>query len=192
MNALLLIRRIHLYLGMFLIPWMIAFGISSLPLNHTSWNRPVTWTLIEDHEYHLDVPPEAGLRDVGRRMLADAGLSGGVYVSRPNPGRIAVNHPTFREVERLTYDIERQRLTIERRSNLLPQFLGTMHTRAGYDLDSPGNIFWAAMVDVLCAGLMLWIASGLVMWWQLRGSRRWGWLALLGGAACFAMLVGAL
>ncbi len=186
MSALLLIRRLHLYLGMFLIPWVIAFGVSSVPLNHTSWNRPVTWTTLDSREYHLDVPAGTALRDVGARILGDAGLSGAFTVGRPSRERVVVNHPTFREIERVTYDLEQQRLTVERRSNVLPQFLGTLHTRAGFYLGSPGNIFWGVMVDVLCVGLVLWIVSGLVMWSSLRGApRRWGWAALLGGAFAF-------
>ncbi len=99
MSALQVIRRLHLYLGMFLVPWMLAFGVSSLPLNHTTWNRPVTWTVIEERAYQLDMPQEAGLRALGARLLNDAGLAGGFYVSRPNAGRIVDTTTKAREIQ---------------------------------------------------------------------------------------------
>ena len=194
MNALLFLRRTHLYLGMVFIPWMILFGLSSLPLNHAGWNRPVTFTAVDDREFQLDLPPDADLREIGRRMLQAAGFSGGFYVSRPAPSRVTVNYPTFRDAHRIVYDMERRRLTVEKRSNLpFLQRLGSMHTRSGFALGSSGNSVWAWLVDVFCVGLLLWILTGLLMWWQLRGApRRWGWVALAGGVVCFAALAGTL
>jgi hypothetical protein len=33
--------------------------------------------------------------------------------------------------------------------------------------------------------LSVWLASGLWMWWDLRGHRRWGVAAILGGTLSF-------
>ena len=30
------VRRAHLYTGLFLLPWVIMFGVSTIPINHQS------------------------------------------------------------------------------------------------------------------------------------------------------------
>jgi hypothetical protein len=44
---------------------------------------------------------------------------------------------------------------------------------------------WSVVVDVVGIGMIVWIASGLYMWWGVRGDRRWGWLAVAGGIVTF-------
>jgi hypothetical protein len=34
---------------------------------------------------------------------------------------------------------------------------------------------------------VVWIASGLYMWWGLPGSRRFGWLTIAAGTISFAI-----
>ena len=33
-------RRVHLYLGLFLLPWLFMYGLSSVPFAHTPFLRP--------------------------------------------------------------------------------------------------------------------------------------------------------
>ena len=51
---------------------------------------------------------------------------------------------------------------------------------------------WALFVDIVSVALMLWIASGIYMWWNLPLTRRWGWMALAGGTFCFAVIIATL
>jgi hypothetical protein len=56
MTFLHFVRRAHLYLGLFLLPWVIMFGVSSLPLNHNTSPTPATWTLVAEHRFDAEVP----------------------------------------------------------------------------------------------------------------------------------------
>ena len=67
-----------------------------------------------------------------------------------------------------------------------------MHTRGGYDMGGFWDSVWAVCVDVVCVGLILWIASGIYMWWGLPATRRWGWIALGAGVVCFAVIIATL
>jgi hypothetical protein len=191
MSVLHLVRRTHLYLGLFLLPWVIMYGVSSIPFNH---NRTVetTFTRLADVPFSSGVAdsPE-GLRVLGRQMMDAAGVSGGFYVSRPNPRQVNVNHPNFLGPIRIFYYIDRQSLVAERRDFQLRLFLTALHTRGGYGLGGSWDTVWAVLVDLLSISLLLWIASGLWMWWKLPGTglRRWGWLALAGGAVSFAVMI---
>jgi hypothetical protein len=191
MSFLLLIRRLHLYLGLFLLPWVVMFGVSSYPFSHP---RPVQprWTVVLDRPYTLDLPPGSELREMGERIHRAAGFSGGFYVNQPNPTRINVQHPDFMHPTRITYLVEEKRLLAERREFVGAQFLTSMHARNGYELESFWDTIWALLVDVTCVAFLAWIASGLIMWWMLPGSRSWGWVALGAGVVSFAWMVAAL
>ena len=192
MTFLLVVRRLHLYLGLFLLPWVVLFGVSSYPFNHPAQEQP-KWAVRLDRPYTLDTPPGSDLRTIGSRLHAEAGFSGaGFYVNQPNPKRINVHHPDFFHPTRITYFVEEKRLLAEDREFVWRQFLTSMHAHAGYELDSFWNTVWGVTIDVVCIAFVVWIASGLIMWWMLPGSRRWGWVAIAGGLVSFVWMAGAL
>ena len=202
MSFLHIVRRTHLYLGLFLLPWVIMFGVSSIPLNHNNPAAPPTWTKITEVPFSAAVPAPAGpggpssgssadLRALGREMMNAAQISGGFYVNRPNARQINVNHPNFLRPIRIFYYIDQQRLVAERREFVPRLFVTGLHTRGGYALGGFWDWVWALFVDALSIGLLLWIASGVIMWWKIPGTgpRQWGWLAVASGAACFAIIM---
>jgi hypothetical protein len=71
-------------------------------------------------------------------------------------------------------------------------FITGMHFRGGYDMDGFWDSVWAFFVDLVSVGLILWIATGIYMWWHLPSTRRWGWLALVSGAVSFAVIIATL
>ena len=38
-NTNLIFRRVHLYLGMLLIPWVLIYALSTFTFNHRDWFR---------------------------------------------------------------------------------------------------------------------------------------------------------
>ncbi len=120
-----------------------------------------------------------------------AGVRGGFYVNRPNQRQVNVNHPNFLGPTRIFYYIGENRLVAERRQFVPRMFLTGLHTRGGYALEGFWDSMWAVFVDLVSVGLLLWIVSGLIMWWKLPGTgpRQWGWLALAGGAVCFVVIM---
>ena len=60
-------------------------------------------------------------------------------------------------------------------------FLTGLHARGGYHQEGVMNDLWAVTVDVVSVAFLIWVASGLYIWWQLRSTRRWGMLAIGGG-----------
>ena len=44
-------------------------------------------------------------------------------------------------------------------------------------------------VDVACLGIIMWVASGMIMWWRLPRLRTWGAIAVGGGILSFGLLV---
>ena len=92
-------RRLHLYLGLALLPWFFMYGISSVPFAHNQFfdrrdaakGLPL-WTLRAERTLDVPVPDDtAGLRAFGATLLRDAGIDGtsfGAY--RQSPTQINV------------------------------------------------------------------------------------------------------
>jgi hypothetical protein len=190
MTFLHFVRRTHLYLGLALLPWVIMFGVTSIPINHPAAPNPPTWNRIGEVAFDAPLPaPGEDLRALGRQMMTAGGVAGGFYVNRANPQQVNVNHPNFMHPVRMMYYADRQQLVIERRDFSMRPFLGSLHTRGGYRQEGLWDTVWAVLVDVVSIGLLLWILSGLIMWWNLPATRAWGWLALGGGAASFLLII---
>ena len=60
-----------------------------------------------------------------------------------------------------------------------------MHARGGFDQEGLLQRSWSIVVDLVCLAIVVWIASGLYMWWGVPGSRRWGLIALAAGISSF-------
>ena len=130
----------------------------------------------------------ADLRNFGAGLLEAAGIRGtnfGVY--RQSPTQVNVYSYSFWTSTQLKYFIDQKRLTIEDKRFRWDQFLTGMHGRGGFEQDGLLATSWSVVVDLVCLAIVLWIASGLYMWWNLRGHRRWGWAAILAGVISFAV-----
>ncbi|MBI3681109.1 MAG: hypothetical protein HY235_12020 [Acidobacteria bacterium] len=192
-------RRLHLYLALSLLPWFLMYGVSSLVFAHNTWfgsreGDPALWTRRFERSYDAPVPQGAQLREFGRRVLRDAGLgemtekaSFGVY--RPNRRQVDIFVYTFLHSMRLSYYVEEKRLVAEDRVFRFPQFLTGMHARGGFEQDGVWQAAWSVVVDIVCVGFLLWIATGIYMWWHLPGHRGWGWVAMAGGVVSFGVFL---
>lgn len=68
------------------------------------------------------------------------------------------------------------------------RFLLRLHTAHGYPGEVNGRWAWAAIVDVMAATMCYWGLSGLVMWWQLKATRKLGLVILLLSASAATAL----
>jgi hypothetical protein len=189
-------RRTHLYLGLALLPWLFMYGISSIPFAHNQFfeqrdarkGLPL-WTLRAEYRFDVPVPDEAkALRSLGAVLLARAGIentSFGVY--RQSPAQLNVYSYSFWKSTQLKYFVDEKRVTVEDRRFRWEHFLTGMHARGGFEQEGLLQNSWSVIVDVVCLAIVLWIASGVYMWWGLPGSRRWGLLAIVAGCVSFVV-----
>jgi hypothetical protein len=96
---------------------------------------------------------------------------------------------SFRDSINLTYSLQEQKLKAERQQMRWSQVPVRMHFRGGYGQPGFWDKFWGLLVDVACVGIIIWVASGLVMWWRLPRLRTWGAIALGSGIVSFVLLV---
>ena len=192
-------RRLHLYLALALLPWFFMYGISSVPFAHNQFferrdaakGLPL-WTLRLERTVDVSVPEDpAALRAFGASLLTAAGISNteavnyGVY--RQNPNQVNVYVYSFWKSTQMKYFDDRNRLTVEDRRFRWEHFLTGMHARGGFEHGGLLQRSWSVVVDLVCIGIVLWIATGLYMWWGVPASRRWGWAAIGAGTVSFLL-----
>jgi hypothetical protein len=187
-------RRVHLYLGLALLPWFFMYAVSSVPFAHNQYferrdaakGLPL-WTLQSERSFDAKIPEDAHeLRRLGGVLLKEAGIEGtsfGAY--RQSPTQVNVYSYSFWKSTQLKYFADQKKFTVENRRFRWDHFLTGMHARGGFEQDGILQLSWSVVVDVVCLAMMVWIASGLYMWWGLSGHRRWGLLAILAGTASF-------
>ena len=187
-------RRTHLYLGLALLPWFLMYGLSSIPFAHSQFferrdaakGLPL-WTLRATHAVDVPVPEgPAELRALGAALLRQAGVpasSFGVY--RQSPTQINVYAYSFRSSTQLKYFVDQKRMTVEDRRFRWDHFLTGMHARGGFEQEALLDRSWSVIVDLVCVAIVLWILSGLYMWWGLPVSRTWGWITIAAGSVSF-------
>lgn len=193
-------RRTHLYLGLVLLPWFLLYGVSSIPFSHGQWiertfgdNRP-NWILRFERPYRIDLPANGEFRATGAQILHDAGVPLTAYGTYRHPaGQLEVYRYDFRGATRLTYFPDTGLLRVEDSRFRWWHFLTGAHARGGFTQPFPLDRAWAVTVDAVCLAFLLWIATGLYMWWHIPAPhRRWGTLALVSGVALFGLLLATL
>jgi hypothetical protein len=190
-------RRVHLYLGLALAPWLMMYGVSSFILIHQSWfgvDQGRERAPLFEKTYTRPVASqgknnEPDLRAEAQAILKDCNMEGAFWVDKPKPDVVHIDRFSFFESTSLTYSIKDQKLKAERQRMGVPQGILRMHFRGGYGQPDFWNKFWGLVVDVTCFAILIWVGSGLVMWWRLRFLRAWGAIAVVAGIISFVLLV---
>lgn len=187
------VRRSHMYLALFLFPWMLMYAVSTLAMNHRALfadvygTGPVPFDKERELAYEAIVPEGAELKTISRQILTAIGLDGAHSVSRRNDGVIVINRNDLTTPRRITYSPTARTLVVERMQRRPNAFLERFHRRRGYATGYTLDTIWAATVDVAIAAMVFWALSGLWMWWEMKVTRTLGALAFAGGAGLFAL-----
>ncbi|MEW5979215.1 MAG: hypothetical protein AB1898_25755 [Acidobacteriota bacterium] len=195
MSVNLLVRRTHLYLAMFLLPWFLVYGVSSLPFSHGQFFKGFyddgtpDWTVRIDRPYELEIPPQDDLRSLGAQVLQDNGLEGAFGAYRSKPQQLDIYTFSFWKATRITYFVDQKRLLVEDQRFRWDHFLTGMHARGGFEQESLLHDAWGVVVDLVCLSILTWVATGIYMWWKIPHTRWWGYLALGSGIVSYAMFL---
>jgi hypothetical protein len=185
-----LLRRIHLYTGFFLAPWVLMYAVSTIAMNHRAWLSGETsegprWERRAERSFE-------GVLGVGtageqsRVILAFLDLDG-AHNARWNPDRTAlvIQRQRLRDPLRITYTPGDGKILIEGQPAKTSALLERMHRRRGYAQDYAADDVWAFIVDAFIIAMLFWVVSGFILWWQMKATRRMGLAFGLAGLAVF-------
>jgi len=195
----LLLRRIHLYLALFLAPWILMYAVSTFVMNHRRLfhgpppEPPPQYEVERELVYPGEMPEGATPQQVALQLLATLDLDGAHAVARPfTAERVVVNRQDAISPRRITYTAADKKVRVEKMIFSGAGFFERMHRRRGYQHNYVLDDLWAISVDVTIVALILLALSGIWMWWELRVTRRLGALALGAGIGLFCLLAAVL
>ncbi|MEO6244214.1 MAG: hypothetical protein ABIQ12_02155 [Opitutaceae bacterium] len=192
-----LIRRTHMYLALFLTPWMIAYALSGLVLNHGETVRGWyggnygNFEKIEERPYAIAFSAEETPHMIAEQILDDLGLAGsfGIPPGGSTPARLIINRNAAFTLHRITFFRAEQRLLVEQQRLAAPVVVNRVHFRHGYEQPYVSAKLWGGIVDLVVVGMGFWVASGVILWWEIRPARTWGAASLIAGLAIFTGLL---
>lgn len=191
-----ILRRTHLYLALFLTPWVLMYTLSTFVMNHRDWFRgrppvPPRWERVSEQVYDGQFPSGASTSIQAAQILMSLGIDG-AHQAAMRDGKLVIQRNTATQPLRLTFTPESKQLLLERQAPNASAFLERMHRRRGFETGYALDGVWAFTVDLFIAGVIFWALSGLWMWWELKVTRTLGALALVGGVALFAFFLAVL
>jgi hypothetical protein len=189
-----LVRRTHLYLGLFLMPWLLMYAVSTVLMNHRESvakfypDRRPAMVVERELDYSRTFPAAAVPADSARQILRDLGLDGAHRVSGGRDGKpLVIDRDDPLAVRRMTFRPDTGRLTIQREEFRGATFFERLHRRRGYHLPYLADDAWALSVDVTIVAMVFWGLSGIWLWWELRATRHWGAWCGAAGLVLFAL-----
>lgn len=189
-------RKLHLWTGLFLVPWMAIYATSALLLNHrglAEWfggGRP-QWQTIQTVRFTPPAHFPAAREQQAREILKAVGLSGAHRIQGPQRGdRLVIVRIHGAGPYRVTWQRAAQRIRVERQQPFSAvRLIHFLHFRAGFQQRWPAFITWAVVVDLVVLSIVLWIVSGIYLWSRMRRVRLSGGLCLAAGCGLFLLLV---
>ena len=191
------LRRSHMYLALFLTPWILMYTLSTIAMNHRehlhSGPNPPRFIVERDFTYDGTFPEGATPRQIAGQLLISLGMDGTHSLPRANDlQRITFLRQDPVAPRRITFTPADRKLTIERMEFEPAAFLERMHRRRGFQQPYLIEDTWAFTVDLVIVAIVFWALSGLWMWWEMKVTRKLGTLCLLCGIGLFAFFVAAI
>jgi hypothetical protein len=194
-----LVRRVHMFTGLFLAPWMLMYALSTLVMTHREFvgsfyssNNPAMITERE-LDYSRSFATNATREEIAQQILHDLGMDGAHSVSGGRDGKpLAIQRQHALAQRRVIFDAAQRKVTIEREEFRASTVLDRMHRRRGYSQPYALDDTWGFTVDVAVVTMVFWSLSGIWLAWEIKTTRLWGALSLsvgLGLLALFAILI---
>src|SRR5262245_50568423 len=195
-------RRLHYFIGLYLLFFCWLFVFTGLLLNHPRWQFAQFWPTRVQSTSDQPVHVSEGGSEVMRahEVMQQLGLAGEIQwpaaqadatlfafqVTRPGlivDVKVDIGSGVAR--------VERNQVNAWGRMNLLHTFTGTPAASTNNTRDWALTTVWALSMDAVAAGLIVMVFSSYIMWYRLKAKRRGGIAALLlGVVGCGALIYG--
>ena len=193
-------RRLHFYLGLYLLFFIWLFAFTGLLLNHPRWQFAQFWPnrIQSTTEHTLESMSGVAEIDRARDVMRQLGIDGEVQWPAAQPG----NGPFTFQVSRpglvvdVKADLQAGRATVQRTRLNTWGVMHVLHTFTGAPAADSRNrrdwtltTVWALSMDAVAAGLIVMVLGSYVMWFRLKARRLGGIVALgLGFVSCGTFL----
>lgn len=186
------IRDLHLYVGLFISPFVLVFALSVVFLNHT-W-LPWGGQEVEEETRRATValPDSTDNLTLATEIQRQIGVPGEIDYINHNVARQRLTFPITRPGHRTTVRVELASgsTVIERQETGVWDAMIYLHKMPGpHNISVRGNWFftrlWGWLADATVYLLLFLTASGVYLWTVLKSERKAGLVLLGAGMVSF-------
>lgn len=193
-------RDLHLYLGLYLCPFVLVFAISTILLNHAWKPGAVTprRTVFKEVAVPAELETARGMDRVrhARKILAQVGVSGEIDFIRtiPREHRIVIPVTKPGEETMISLDVQSREAIVDVRETGIAEALVYLHKSPGpHNVNVRGNWVymqaWRWLADATVYLVLFLSASGVYLWIFLPAERRLGIILTTAGCVSCVGLV---
>jgi len=188
-------RRLHFYLGLYLLFFLWLFSLTGLILNHGQWAIASAANQRTETRYErpVTVPDSGSDLERAREVMNQLKLIG--EIEMPNEqlaGYLSFNTSRPADSNQVRINLEGSLATVRHFENghlgrfrILHTFSGSRYNQPSSQRDWMVTTVWVFAMDALAAGLIVMILGSYYMWWRLKMRHAVGLVVLsLGTIAC--------
>jgi hypothetical protein len=193
-------RKIHFYLGLYLLLFLWLFAFTGLLLNHPRWTFAEFWPNRHQSSFEAPIQPPPARGDLiqARDIMRQVGVHGEIEWtrSRSDTSRLDFRASRPGHIYEIKANLQQGRATIQRIDLNAWGVVHILHTFTGVRLSDSKNqrdwsitTLWVLCMDALAIGLILMVVSSIYMWWSQKQKRWLGLLALSSGLLTCGLFV---
>ncbi len=190
-------RALHLYTSMVLVPWMVMYAVSGFLVNHHDWfmgRFQPKWEVMEELDYEPDAAFPQDAQQQALAILRRVDLEGAHQVSSDDPSQLIIYRYCATGLYRVVWRRQPSHIVVQKQlPTTVYSLINALHFQRGYYRLHFANLPWLAwgiFVDAVTISTLLWVVTGIYLWAR-RPRRRWlGGLCLALGCVLFTILAG--
>lgn len=188
-------RQLHLYIGLFISPFILVFAVSTILFNHTwmPWGGASEGTE-EKTTASVEIPAALEGVEQAKEILRQVGVSGEIQYLRHQDGYLII--PVVKPGQRIIVEVEleQQMARVVRRHTGVWDAVLYLHKSPGpHNVKIRGNWFftrlWGFLADTMVYMLLFVSASGVYLWTVIKAERKTGLVLLGAGGLSFLLIV---
>ena len=193
-------RKLHFYIGLFLLFFLWLFAFTGLLLNHPKWTFADFWPTRKQTTFEkaIERPPAGSDLARAQNILVQLGIAGEIEWTSAQDDSWRLNFRVSRpgRTFEIKADLDRQRVSVQRIDVNAWGVMRILHTFTGVRAGDSRNqrdwvltTVWALSMDAVAAGLLMMVFGSYFMWWRLPKKRVGGLIALMSGWMVFFLFV---
>lgn len=196
-------RRLHIYVGLYLLLFTWLFAFTGLLLNHGQWKFAEFWANRKQSRAEYAIRVQAAGSDLAQaeEILRQTGIQGEIEWTKKRVSEEVLEFRASRpgRIHEIRADLAAGRAVVSRIDFNAWGVARTLHTFTGARINDRRNArdwwatkAWAYSMDAASAGLIFLALSGVWVWWRAGRRRVWGLLALSAGTVACGLFVAGL
>jgi hypothetical protein len=181
-------RRLHYYIGLYLLFFLWLFSFTGLLLNHPQWTFAEFWPNRTQSSFtrQIEPPPPGSDLSQAHSVMSQLGLRGEIEwtTTRSDMTRLDFRVSRPGHIFEVKTDLIQNRAAIQQIDLNAWGVIRILHTFTGVRLDDTKNqrdwiltSIWAFAMDAVALGSIVMVLGSLYMWWIQPQKRRMGLIA---------------